>query len=247
MHISSSAYKYNVSATHFLSIALPSTHPYHFLRPPTSFSSHPALAMSPLAPLPSAVGLFSPFIALQPTTLDLAGHYFGAGSFDVTHHSTNTPVFKIKANLLSASHRHLFYDPQGTHICTLRRELWHAGHHYYLEAPNAGKENHLLDLQSGWNLDGQKSTVSFRNACDGRGEAVELALDFHRLRKHTEIIDSRTNMVVAGVDREMWTIKKEYHVDVAPGMDMVVAVAIVMVLADRLRTQAKKGEELAVG
>ena len=43
----------------------------------------------------------------------------------------------------------------------------------------------------------------------------------------------------------MWTIKREYHVDVAPGMDMVVAVAIVMVLADRSRTQEKEDVSLA--
>lgn len=104
----------------------------------------------------------------------------------------------------------------------------------------------MLDLQSEWNLGGQRNTVSFVNACDGRGEAVELSLDFHRLRKHTEIVDARTDMTVAGFDRGMWTMKRECHVDVAPGMDMVVAVAIVMLLADRLRAQAKEEGNLAL-
>jgi uncharacterized protein YxjI len=44
----------------------------------------------------------------------------------------------------------------------------------------------------------------------------------------------------------MWTIKNEYHVEVAPGTDMVVVVAIVIVLADRSRTQEKEDVSLAL-
>lgn len=78
--------------------------------------------------------------------------------------------------------------------------------------------------------------------CREQGEPVELSLVFHMLKKHIAILDISTNSPVADIDREKWRIKKEYRVDVAPGMEMVVEV---MVIADRLRTLAKEESALS--
>lgn len=161
---------------------------------------------------------------------------FGGKSFTVFD-ASGRQIFNLAGERFSMSHRIAVTDTtSGQNLCTLRRETFTVGAHYYAEVSENGAR--LFDLESKMALGTEKFIIKFPNAA-ADGQNVELDWRSGAFSKKGELY--LNGMMVAGFERELWKIKGEYHVYVAPGMDKLLAVCVMACVHDRRMTNRNAG------
>jgi hypothetical protein len=101
-----------------------------------------------LPPLPSAIGVLSPFVAQESVTLVIKEKVMSiADDFHVKNAATEQPVFRILGHVLSLSERKDVHDAQGNHLFSIRKQLFSIPSSYYAQDPSG---NRFLSVDGKW-------------------------------------------------------------------------------------------------
>ena len=181
---------------------------------------------------PPGLAIFPHLIATEPTSLRAKGTYMSR-SFDITT-MDGQPILRIESESMSASHRkHVIDVRSGQKLCTIRKTKWSMSWKYYAETAEDGP--HLFDLHSHSGFGGSRSEMVFANAADnGKQTQVEFKNSSFGRDGAVKI----NGIPVAVVEKAYFKMRKEYHLHVAAGLDMFLVVAVVIVMDDKMRTQA---------
>lgn len=198
--------------------------------------------MSQLPPSRTPLALFPDFVAQRAETVVIKGRYVG-DSYDITT-LDGRPLLTVKAEAMSLSHRKRIYDANGRHIFNIRKETWNiTGNAYWIEHPS--NDAKLFTLESKSSMSGRKFSGTFTNAVNGQQE--QLLFKNNPFGLHGTIANGATGTPVANIDREMFKLRKEYHVTVAPGVDIALIVGMCICFDDRAKSDSTATAAVAGG
>ncbi|KAI1495473.1 DUF567-domain-containing protein [Biscogniauxia marginata] len=187
-----------------------------------------------MAPYPTPMGVFTPYIARQSETLVLKEKILSLSgdSFDVKT-VDGRPIFKVEGSTLSLSSRKRILDTHGNHLFTIRKRLIALHSTYYAEDP---KGNQVFELKGKFSIGSSKSVGTFTSA-NGKNEYLLMKGDF--FDRKADITDEVTKQPVAHIDRKFFNMREilggqqTYAVTVAPNVDMAIVVAMCICLDER--------------
>jgi len=186
--------------------------------------------MTSLPALPTpGVGIFPNLIAKKEETLIMKGESFSR-SWKICLHD-GTPIMTVEGEHLSASHRKTVLDAQGQKLGQIRRQRWTIPTTYYAEASEGGPR--LWELKSHMGFPTAKNTVTFANAT-GDGRSAEL--NFKKDGIGSSGVVKLGGQDVAIVEKKHWKMRSEYHITVAPGLDMFLPIGLMVALDDKAKT-----------
>jgi uncharacterized protein YxjI len=197
-----------------------------------NFQTSGIMTILPTLPAPG-VGIFPNFIARKEETLIMKSESFSR-SWKISLHD-GTPIMTVKGEHLSASHRKTVLDPQGQKLGQIRRQTWSFTSTYYAEASEGGPR--LWELKSHMGFPTSKNTVSFANAA-GDGKSAEL--NFKKKGFGASGVVTLAGQDVAIVEKKHWKMRTEYHITVAPGLDMFLPIGLMVALDDKIRTAKQR-------
>lgn len=186
--------------------------------------------MSQLHQVPP-VGINSDFISEKPRTLIVQGKVFSKKS-TVTL-DDGSPMFHIQPESFSASHRiHLLDARSDQEIFQLQKRSLRSK--YY--ASQSGDESQsLVDLEIQSALFGGPTTIAtFGNTANGGAPAV-FEYKVHTMENiNTVMWDGHP---VAEIEKKSMSMSGQFMIRLAPGVDPLPVLTIVMALADRARSR----------
>ncbi|KAH8159374.1 hypothetical protein CIB48_g8874 [Xylaria polymorpha] len=148
--------------------------------------------MSQIAPYPTPLGLFPRFMARQPESLALKEKVMSLSgdSFDIKL-ANGQPIFQVKGETFSLSHRQHFCDVAGNELFTIRKKLIALHSTYYAEDTNGN--------------------VIFEMICtftppSGKEETLMVKGNFFDTR--ADITDEATKQPVATIDRKFFNARE---------------------------------------
>lgn len=199
-------------------------------------SNEPASAERILSsPVSQPLAVFPQFIAQKPETIVMTERLLSLqeGSFRVQT-VDGQEILGLDADAFSLSRRKRVTDTDGTHLFTIRKELFTLPRSYYAEDPQGNK---ILDVEGKFSVGTSRAEAHFTNALNGEIESLFMKGSF--FNKHTVITHQRTGAVVAEINREFLNARQifghrqTYTVTVAPGVDMALIVAMCVCLDER--------------
>ncbi|KAI1764632.1 DUF567-domain-containing protein [Hypoxylon sp. FL1150] len=184
-----------------------------------------------LTPFPRPIGVFTPFVANQSETLILKEKVLSlsGNSFDIAL-ASGQPLFKVKGESFSLSHRMIVSDAAGNFLFCIRKKHFKLHSTYYAEGAN-GEE--IFEVQSKFKLAGSKFIGSFTSAT---GQKEELTMKGDWSDTTAEITDEASGQPVAAIYRDRWNAREwlggqqTYNVTIAPNVDMAIIVAMCICL-----------------
>lgn len=135
--------------------------------------------------------------------------------------------------------------PTGWRLSTLRQDKSYVrsdakpsnlGAHYYAEVGDGGPR--LFDLESKIALGTEKFIIRFSNVA-ANGQGMVLDWKSAAFSKRGELY--LNGVMVSGFERELFKVKGEYDIHVAPGMDKLLAVSVMACVHDRRASQRSSG------
>lgn len=161
------------------------------------------------------------------------------GSFTVTSNGQQHPLFLIERSRPSRTHRQellLPSDPFGTPLLTLRRNVGHLPISYRVEDPTGTT---VLDLQGNFFVPftGAKSTGYLIDPV--RGDRIELAVKGSYRNRTGIIINAATGEELVSMQSNIFQARtivggrRTYEVGVKEGMDLALAVMLVVAMDAR--------------
>jgi uncharacterized protein YxjI len=149
------------------------------------------------------------------------------GTFATITSPTGQTVLTIEAPFLSRSHRKNVFDNNGALLFTVRKGRSSLGvSHYYFES--AVDKHHILELHSEWiGRSSARTTASFVDAVSQHEEVLEV--------EGAAIVETETGCVVARMDREKLQLRHTYQLMVMAGVDVALAVGVMMCLDEMER------------
>ncbi|KAI0437468.1 DUF567-domain-containing protein [Xylaria telfairii] len=190
--------------------------------------------MSQIAPYPTPLGLFPRFMARQPEALALKEKVMSLSgdSFDIKL-ANGQPIFQVKGETLSLSHRQHFYDMTGNELFTIRKKLIALHSTYYAEDTNG---NVIFEVKSKFHIGGTKMVCTFTSQ-SGKEETLMVKGNFFDTR--ADITDEATKQAVATIDRKFFNAREifsgqdTYAVTVASNVDMALIAAMCICMDDK--------------
>jgi uncharacterized protein YxjI len=209
---------------------------------PPSYAQAQAYRAPQSTPSPAPFAFFPAFAAQKPETLVLKCE----STFTDSTYSINTidgrPVLNInnKGEGFSFSYRRRVYDAtHGTHLFTIKREsrafqptIYHA-----LAPSETGARLFECQFES-W-TSGDKCSGHFVNAVTERQEHFSLQGNF--LQSKATVANQATGQSLAEIKKQSFKLKTEYHIAVAPGVDMALIVALCLIMHDRQESHNSGG------
>jgi uncharacterized protein YxjI len=192
--------------------------------------------------VPSAApfALFPAFAAQKPETLIVkAQSVWTDGKYSVKTIDGRLVFNTDKGESLSFSYRRRVYDINDTHLFTIKRESRVFQPTIYHALPPSGTGARLFECQFDPWASGDKCTGHFVNAINGKQEHFFLKGNF--LQSKATISNQETGQSVAEIKKQSWTLKTEYHITVAPGVDLALVVALCLISHDRQESHRSSG------
>ncbi|KZV97444.1 DUF567-domain-containing protein [Exidia glandulosa HHB12029] len=190
--------------------------------------------MAALMPAPHAIGVFPHFcqhrmpIALRIREKKLS---FTGDDFKIKDAATGAVIFEVDGKAFSLHGRKEFLDAQGTHLFTLRKELFHLHTTFEGRTPD---DRTLFTIKSSFSF-GTKLTATYTNPTTGQEEKLVLKGDF--FDRKAEIFWGE--QVVARIDRNFVNAgqlifdQQSYVLHVAPGVDIALLTAFCVALDEK--------------
>ncbi|KAG5747934.1 hypothetical protein H9Q72_007500 [Fusarium xylarioides] len=179
------------------------------------------------------IGIFPAYITNQTETLIVREKKasFSGDDFEVLH-VNGLPILKVEGKVMSVSGRKMVSDMRCNHLFTIVKEHFHIHTTYAVEDPLGRK---LVDVRSSLRLFGSKATATF-NSINGSAEVLEMNGSWHGYSAN--IVDTISDNVIARISRRLSGRdflfgKQTYALEVRPGVDMALMVAMCICFDER--------------
>ncbi len=182
--------------------------------------------MAQLDPVPTPLVVFPDFIAQQQETVVLKGRQFGA-IYDVTTIDGGA-LLAVYPGMAGLSRRKKVLDAEGRYIFNVRRERRLGSSRYVVASPSLSND---ITVEFNMFATGMHFIASYTNTISQL--QGQLYFDRGYWSSHGKITDGLGGPVVADAERKISMLKKEYHVTVAPGMDMALIAGIMICLDEK--------------
>ncbi|PNP85754.1 hypothetical protein FNYG_00810 [Fusarium nygamai] len=192
-----------------------------------------AVPQVPAALLGHQVGIFPAYITIRTETLIVREKLgsFNGDEFEVQH-VNGLPILKVEGKVMSISGRKMVYDMRCNHLFSIVRKHLHFRTRYVVEDPQ-GRE--IMNVRSSFRLLSSKATATF-NSLDGSAEVLEMKGSW---RDYSAcIVDTISDNVVGRISRtissrDLLFGQQTYALEVKPGVDMALMVAICICFDER--------------
>lgn len=206
----------------------------------SSSSSSTENLLSLTTKLSTPITLFPQYTAQEPATLVIreVGLPHFSDSFTVTNKTTEAELFNIKRERPAIGWRqHITDATTNAPVVTLRRNLGQLPVSYRCLDPTNGDK--VMDLQGNFFVPftGSESTATMLNTATG--EKAELEMKGSYRNRHARILNKATGETLVEMKSQVLELRnvaggrRTYEVVVREGMDLVVAVAMIVALDAR--------------
>lgn len=155
-------------------------------------------------------------------------------------------LLRVDAKSMSLSRQMTVVDPtQGQKLAVIRKDTSLNMHRrYYAETPDGSQRIFETEVETSWSLKGGVMTLSCANVAAG-GQPAQIQ---YKNETGFGVRGPITwgGMPVARIERKKWTMSAQYELQIAPGMDPFLVLAMAVIIED-IRRQKSSATAPAAG